>query len=52
MYTPRWGDDRKKCTPQAIIIADHVADAIRAAAVPVELDVLLRNHLLLSAQYV
>jgi hypothetical protein len=31
------------------IIADHVADAIRAAAVPVEMDVLLRDHLLLSA---
>jgi hypothetical protein len=36
----------------AIFIANHVADAIRAAAVPVEMDVLLRDHLLLSAQYV
>jgi hypothetical protein len=38
----------KKCTG-AIFIADPVADAIRAADEPVEMDVLLREHLSLSA---
>jgi hypothetical protein len=47
------GRRQKKChSSGAIFIADHVADAIRAAAVPVEMDVLLEIRLLLSAQYV